>query len=110
MLDLGTGPGVARVIAELWPEAKVVGADVSPGMIAEARRLGGDVRYDVADATALPYDDGAFELVTLSNMIPFFDELARVTAPGGPSRGVHDGRPDADLGARRARAQRARAA
>ena len=64
-------------------EAKVVGADLSPGMIDEARRLGGDVHYDVADATALPYDDGAFELVTLSNMIPFFDELARVTAPGG---------------------------
>ena len=31
----------------------------------------------------LPYDDGAFDLVTLANMIPFFDELARVTAPGG---------------------------
>jgi SAM-dependent methyltransferase len=84
VLDLGTGTGrVARVVAELWPEAKVVGADLSPGMIDEARRLGGNVHYDVADATDLPYDDGAFELVTLSNMIPFFDELARVTAPGG---------------------------
>jgi len=60
-----------------------VGADVSPGMIEEARRLGGNVHYDVADASDLPYDDGAFDLVTLSNMIPFFDELARVTAPGG---------------------------
>ena len=84
VLDLGTGTGrVARLVAEVWPQAKVVGADLSPGMIDEARRLGGDVHYDVADATDLPYDDGAFELVTLSNMIPFFDELARVTAPGG---------------------------
>ena len=84
VLDLGTGTGrVARVVAEIWPQARVVGADVSPGMIEEARRLGGDVHYDVADATALPYENGAFELVTLSNMIPFFDELARVTAPGG---------------------------
>jgi ubiquinone/menaquinone biosynthesis C-methylase UbiE len=84
VLDLGTGTGrVARLVAEVWPQAKVVGADVSPGMIDEARRLGGDVHYDVADATALPYPDDAFELVTLSNMIPFFDELARVTAPGG---------------------------
>jgi SAM-dependent methyltransferase len=84
VLDLGTGTGrVARIVAERWPGAKVVGADVSPGMIDEARRLGGNVHYDVADATALPYEDGAFELVTLSNMIPFFDELARVTAPGG---------------------------
>jgi len=84
VLDLGTGTGrVARVVAEAWPQSKVVGADISPGMIEEARRLGGNVEYDVADATALPYADGAFELVTLSNMIPFFDELARVTAPGG---------------------------
>ena len=84
VLDLGTGTGrVARVVAEAWPQSKVVGADISPGMIEEARRLGGNVEYDVADATALPYADNAFELVTLSNMIPFFDELARVTAPGG---------------------------
>ena len=69
--------------AELWPEAAVVGADLSPGMIDEARRIGGRVHYDVADASALPYPDEAFDLVTLSNMIPFFDEVARVTAPGG---------------------------
>jgi ubiquinone/menaquinone biosynthesis C-methylase UbiE len=84
VLDLGTGTGrVARIVAEAWPQAKVVGVDLSPGMIDEARRLGGNVHYDVADATSLPYADDAFELVTLSNMIPFFDELARVTAPGG---------------------------
>ena len=84
VLDLGTGTGrVARIVAEAWPQSKVVGADVSPRMIDQARRLGGDVQYDVADASALPYEDGTFELVTLSNMIPFFDELARVTAPGG---------------------------
>ena len=84
VLDLGTGTGrIARIAAERWPAADVVGADVSPGMIDEARRLGGRVRYDVADSVALPYDEGAFDLVTLNNMIPFFDELARVAAPGG---------------------------
>ncbi|HET7128659.1 MAG TPA: class I SAM-dependent methyltransferase [Gaiellaceae bacterium] len=84
ILDLGTGTGrVARFAAERWPQANVIGADLSPGMIEEARKLGGRVQYDVADASALPYDDGAFDLVTLSNMIPFFDELARITAPGG---------------------------
>jgi SAM-dependent methyltransferase len=83
-LDVGTGTGrVARALAERWPAAEVAGADASRGMLAEARRLGGGVRYDVADAAALPYADGAFELVTLNNMIPFFDELARITAPGG---------------------------
>jgi ubiquinone/menaquinone biosynthesis C-methylase UbiE len=82
-LDIGTGTGaVARLIRERWPSAEVTGLDVSPGMIAEARRLGQE-RYDLGDASALPYEDAAFDLVTLNNMIPFFDELARVTAPGG---------------------------
>jgi len=82
-LDVGTGTGaVARLLAERWPSAEVTGVDLSPGMVAEARRLGNE-HYDVGDASALPYPDGAFELVTMNNMIPFFDELARVTAPGG---------------------------
>ena len=82
-LDVGTGTGaVARLLSERWPAAEVTGVDVSPGMIAEARRLGSE-RYDVGDASALPYEDAAFDLVTLNNMIPFFDELARVTASGG---------------------------
>lgn len=86
VLDLGTGTGsVARHVAERWPGAEVTGADVSPGMIDVARRATESERvcYEVADASALPFPDGAFDLVTLNNMIPFFDELARVTAPGG---------------------------
>ena len=85
VLDLGTGTGsVARNAAERWPEAEIVGADVSAGMIEQARRNAGPrERYDVADAAGLPYADGTFDLVALNNMIPFFDELARVTAPGG---------------------------
>jgi ubiquinone/menaquinone biosynthesis C-methylase UbiE len=89
VLDLGTGTGVvAMSLAECYPEAEVVGIDLSRGMIDEARRkltpeLAGRVRFEVGDASALASPDGAFELVVLSNMIPFFDELARVVAPGG---------------------------
>ena len=83
VLDVGTGSGaVARLLAERGPDADVTGVDVSPGMIEEARRLGGE-RYEVGDASELPYADCAFDLVTLNNMIPFFDELTRVTAHGG---------------------------
>ena len=88
-LDLGTGTGKgARVVAERFPEAEVIGVDLAPRMVTEARRLlppdlAGRVRFEVADASALPFPDGAFDLVVLLNMIPFFDELARVTAPGG---------------------------
>ena len=86
VLDLGTGSGaVARLAAARWPGAEVVGADVSPQMVEEARRLATTdrERYDVADASALPYANAAFDLVALNNMIPFFDELVRVLAPGG---------------------------
>ena len=89
VLDLGTGTGVvARALAARYPEAEVVGIDLSPGMIEEARRqlppnLSGRLRFEVGDASALAVADGAFELVVLSNMIPFYDELARVVAPGG---------------------------
>jgi ubiquinone/menaquinone biosynthesis C-methylase UbiE len=84
VLDVGTGSGAAaRLAAGRWPEAEIAGVDLSPGMIAEARTRGGPARYDVADASDLPFADGSFDLVTLVNMIPFFDELARVVAPGG---------------------------
>ncbi len=88
-LDLGTGTGVvALALAERYPEAEIVGIDLSPGMIEEARRkfapgLEGRVRFEVGDASALSCPDEAFDLVVLSNMIPFYDELARVVAPGG---------------------------
>jgi SAM-dependent methyltransferase len=84
VLDLGTGTGsVAQVVAERFPVAQVTGVDVSPKMIDVARAKGTRVRFEVADAERLPYDDDAFDLVTLGNMIPFFDELARVTATDG---------------------------
>jgi SAM-dependent methyltransferase len=85
-LDIGTGTGVgARLIGARFPNATVTGVDASSGMIEQARaRASSDrERYDIADASSLPYADGAFELVTQLNMIPFFDEVARVTAAGG---------------------------
>lgn len=85
-LDLGTGTGsVARLVAARFPGAEVVGVDLSERMIDEARVRTEDdrVRYVVADAQHLPFEDEAFDLVTLGNMIPFFDELARVVAPEG---------------------------
>ena len=88
-LDLGTGTGVAAfTIARRFPGAEVVGVDFAEAMVDEARRLTPPelrerVRFAVADAAELPFDEGAFDLVALANMIPFFDELARVVAPGG---------------------------
>jgi SAM-dependent methyltransferase len=89
VLDLGTGTGrAAFLIARRYPEAEVVGVDLAEDMLVEARKLtppelADRVRFEQADAERLAYPDGAFELVSLANMIPFFEELGRVTAPGG---------------------------
>ena len=89
VLDLGTGTGLAAfVAAQRFPEAEVVGVDLAPGMVEQARQrtppeLAERVRFEQGDAAKLSFEDGAFDLVQLANMIPFFDELARVTAPGG---------------------------
>jgi ubiquinone/menaquinone biosynthesis C-methylase UbiE len=89
VLDLGTGTGrAAFLLARRYPEAEVVGVDIAPAMLVEAGKLtppelSGRVRFERADAERLPYPDAAFDLVSLANMIPFFPELGRVTAPGG---------------------------
>jgi SAM-dependent methyltransferase len=88
-LDLGTGTGQgAFAIARRFPHTQVVGVDLAEGMLAEARRktpaeLAERVRFESGDASALPFADGSFEVVAHANMIPFFDELERVLAPGG---------------------------
>ena len=88
-LDVGTGTGAgAFAIARRFPAAEVVGVDLAPGMVEEARRktpvtFEDRVSFAVGDASQLPFPDGSFELVAHANMIPFFDEAARLVAPGG---------------------------
>jgi malonyl-CoA O-methyltransferase len=84
ILDVGTGTGVAALaLADRFPATEVVGVDLSPAMVAVAKGKGGRARFEVADASRLPFEAGSFDLVALMNAVPFFDELARVTAPGG---------------------------
>ena len=89
VLDLGTGTGAgAFALASRFPEAEIVGVDLAPEMIAHARRklspkLAQRVRFEVGDAASLPFESASFDLVSHANMIPFFDELARVLARGG---------------------------
>jgi ubiquinone/menaquinone biosynthesis C-methylase UbiE len=102
-LDLGTGTGAAAfIVAERWPQAEIVGVDLASAMVAEAQRktppeLAGRVRFEQADAERLPFAEASFDLVTLSNMIPFFDELARVLAPGGAVVFAFSGGPETPI-------------
>jgi ubiquinone/menaquinone biosynthesis C-methylase UbiE len=102
-LDLGTGTGQgAFAIARRFPDAEVVGIDVAEAMLAEANRktpadLRGRVRFELVDASALPYGDETFGLVAHANMIPFFDELARVLEPGGQALFAFSNGPDTPI-------------
>ena len=83
-LDLGTGTGAgATQILARFPEARVVGVDLSDEMLERARANVPAAEFRRADASALPFGDASFDLVTHANMIPFFDELGRVLRPGG---------------------------
>jgi SAM-dependent methyltransferase len=84
ILDIGTGTGDGAITAAgRWPAADVTGVDVSPEMVEEARRKAPELCFEVADASRLDFPEGAFDLVTMNNAIPFFGELARVVRPGG---------------------------
>ncbi|MFZ0040104.1 MAG: bifunctional demethylmenaquinone methyltransferase/2-methoxy-6-polyprenyl-1,4-benzoquinol methylase UbiE [Solirubrobacteraceae bacterium] len=100
-LDVATGTGdlafeLARRVA---PSGTVVGADFSEGMLELARQKaaagaavppGVDVRFEQANALALPYGDGEFDAATVgfgarnfSDLGRGLSEMARVVAPGG---------------------------
>lgn len=88
-LDVATGTGsTARRLAALG--ARVVGVDLSPGMIEAAKRISPHIDFQLGDAQALPFPDASFDLVvsTMGVLIApdarkAAAEIARVTRPGG---------------------------
>jgi malonyl-CoA O-methyltransferase len=94
ILDLGAGTGHgARALKRRHPGATVVATDIAPGMLRQAKQQSRWLRRFErvrADAYALPFADGAFDLVFSSLMLQWcddldavFGEIARVLRPGG---------------------------
>lgn len=88
ILELGTGTGAgARMLARRFAGAQVEAVDLSPAMVqaatAKASGFADRVHFTVADASSLPYDDRAFDLVAQLNMPIYPAEVARVLRPGG---------------------------
>jgi demethylmenaquinone methyltransferase/2-methoxy-6-polyprenyl-1,4-benzoquinol methylase len=91
----GTGDFALELAGRVAPEGHVVGCDFSEPMLdlarekASARRAEG-VRFEWADALALPYDGARFDAVTvgfgvrnLADLDRGLSEMARVLKPGG---------------------------
>jgi ubiquinone/menaquinone biosynthesis C-methylase UbiE len=90
VLDVATGPGGVAAAALARGARRVVGADLSPRMVALATSLHPGVEFREADAEALPFDAGAFDAVVSNFGVGHFPrperavaEFARVLASGG---------------------------
>ena len=93
ILDLGCGTGeITRRLADMYPQAQIVGVDILDSNLALARVANASerVRYETGDAFALGYPDASFDLVVcrhMSQSVPDFglvlDEIGRVLRRGG---------------------------
>ena len=86
-LDIGTGTGAgALFIAKRYPEADVLGIDLSGAMIAVANEKAATrerpVTFAVADIAGFEPSD-PYDLVLMLNMPPFFEHVSALLAPGG---------------------------
>lgn len=93
LLDLGCGPGgITRGLAAAAAPAQTVGLDIEPRLLSRARddAEGAPITWIRADATALPFADGAFDIVFAHTLLMHLAapqrvlaEWARVLRPGG---------------------------
>jgi demethylmenaquinone methyltransferase / 2-methoxy-6-polyprenyl-1,4-benzoquinol methylase len=90
----GTGDLALELAGRVEPGGEVVGCDFSEPMLELARAKAGErgaaVRFEWADALALPYDDAAFDAVTVGFGVRNFadldrglGEMSRLLRPGG---------------------------
>ncbi|KPQ28185.1 MAG: malonyl-acyl carrier protein O-methyltransferase BioC [Marinobacter excellens HL-55] len=92
VFDLGCGTGwFTRRLAARYPDAGITGADLAPGMLAQAKAAGSDaVTWLNADAEQLPLADQSVDLIFSNLMIQWsprpeavLAECQRVLKPGG---------------------------
>ena len=90
VLDVACGTGVvARTAAEVAGDAgAVVGVDLNEAMLAVARRIRPDLRWQHGDACALPFGDASFDLVLSQAGLMFFGDRVAALREMGRVAGV----------------------
>lgn len=97
VLDLGSGAGIDCFLAagRVGPTGSVIGVDMTPEMIARARKNAtavglGNIEFRLGEIEQLPVQDGTVDVVISNcviNLVPdkyrAFAEAYRVLAPGG---------------------------
>jgi len=95
IVDLGCGPGVSTIeLARVRPDAAIVGLDVVPRMLRQARRRGAGrgILWLRADAGRLPFATGSVDALTGHSFLYLLGgatraralpEMLRVLRPGG---------------------------
>jgi SAM-dependent methyltransferase len=90
VLDLGCGSGTGSAMLSAAGGA-VSAMDIDPEAVAHAKRVyEGNADFAIGSATALPYDDSAFDIVTcfeviehLAEQAEVIDEISRVIVDSG---------------------------
>jgi len=83
ILETAAGTGVVtEALNAVIPDAKIIATDLNPPMLEQAaQRVGSpNVRFEVADAQALPFPDASFDLVVCQFGIMFFPDKVRGNA------------------------------
>jgi demethylmenaquinone methyltransferase/2-methoxy-6-polyprenyl-1,4-benzoquinol methylase len=92
VIDVATGTGDLAIALEraVAPDGEVLACDFSEQMLARARAKAPQLRFDWADALALPYATDRFDAATVgfgarnfSDLQRGIEELVRVVRPGG---------------------------
>jgi SAM-dependent methyltransferase len=92
ILDVGTGMGFyLKAVSALWPDVPLAGLDLDTEALAYAKaHLGDRALLARARIEELPFADGSFDRIILSEVLKHLDddaaglqEVVRVLAPGG---------------------------
>ena len=95
ILDFGSGSGaLTPLLAEIWPDATVTGADISAAAVENANQRYDGIRFEVLDDDFVEQNAGMFDLVFSHHVLEHvFDlpgavrDLSSLVRPGG--RMVH---------------------